>query len=468
MPGPLDRLTLTKRTAAGLFAPIIDGTYDLSGVPALAATGQTRSDIVDKAWRVTHCADAVELRAVYDQDADGDLAQRIEVHTATWCRKYLVCPTCARRAQGVRAKVYGPKVAELYRAHPTTYFLTFTVAGRPSLAAALADLRAGFRAFVRQGQRRKGRADPRGRGEWGKVTAGLAGFEVKRGEGGAWHPHIHCLVHTTEPLDYSVYDQDQRAALERQYGKGNVPRAALDSAIRQRVPLQVAGEQSPRLVPVSPLSLQWYRATGGKSVNVDCRPIHEGNGHGPIEEQLKEVLKYPVAFDNDRNLWGTDDLVEIMADTHNGRYFERYGQYRKIPDPGLVDPETKYSQEIFTSRWSVTDAAYLPPRPAAGPMFSLVGDVLTEGRKVVLAVQAQLIGTYRTARRRIIQDSTFPRWRESAAKAASLDALKGAFRDQVRTLWRKFVDLGEVPDRPPPETWVQCALDLFPTAAAPA
>lgn len=463
---PLSRLALSKRTAAGLFAPIIDGSYDLSGVPVLSAAGQTRSDIVDKAWRVTHCADEVELRAVYDQDEDGSLSQRIEVHTATWCRKYLVCPTCARRAQAVRSKVYGPKVEELYHAHPTTYFLTFTVVGRPSLAAALADLRAGFRAFVRQGQRRKGRKDPRGRGEWSKVAAGLAGFEVKRGSGGLWHPHIHCLVHTSDPLDYSIYDQGRRAALERQYGKGNVPQAELDTCVRERVPLQVAGEESPRLVPVSPLSLQWYRATGGQSVNVDVRPINEGNGYGPISEQLKEVLKYPVAFDNDRALWGTQDIVEIMAETHNGRYFERYGQYRKIPDPDLVDPETKYSQEIFSARWSTADRDYGPIWPAAGPVFDLAGEVITEGRKAVLSVQARVIGTYRAARRRIMQDTTFPRYRESVSKASSLDALKAAFRDQIRNLWRSFVDLRRVP-AVPDATWVQTALDLFPATATP-
>jgi len=463
---PLSRLSLTKRTATALFAPITSGEYDLSAVPILSGNGQTRSDIVDKAWRVVHCADQVELRAVYDGEAGGEQQQRIVVHTASWCRKYLVCPTCARRAQAVRVKVYGEKLSELYHTTARTYLLTFTVRDRVSLAAGLADLRSGFRAFVRQGQRRRRSGDRRDRGEWGKVVAGLAGFEVKRGAGGAWHPHIHCLVHTSAPLDYSVYDQEKRAVLERLYGKGQVPEASLLAAARQTVPLDVAGEV--RQVPVSPLSLQWYNATGGQSVNVDCRPISSDNGYGPVEDQLREVLKYPVAFDNDRGLWGTADLVEIMAETHNGRFFERYGHYRKLPDPGLVDPESKHSQEIFSARWSVAQSAYGLIRPESGPLFTLSGQVITDGRKAMLAVQAQLIGVYRAARRRVFEDTTFPRWRESAAKAEALDAVKAGFREQVRLLWRKFVELGEIPDRLPEETWVQTALDLFPAGASPA
>lgn len=473
----LERISRTKRAMAAVYGRLLAdlqrpdfraelGVSPKGGPSSWLQNGQTLSDVVDKAARVRNCAGVLELRTYFEQDAHGCECQKVAVHNADFCGKVLLCQTCAGRAQATRLARFGPAIEAAADRYPFAYFITFTVPPGRWLRESLLRLKRGFRAFHRRGQRRAGRGSPRSAGQWGKVRAALAGLEVKEGAGsGDFHCHYHVLAFTEKPIDFSVYDGRKRRFLERAYGgRGKVPQKCLDRIPRDVISFTRADGQAVT-VPVSPLSRDWFAATGETAINVDCRPVVAKPGGKSLVEQCKEILKYPLAFEKG-SLVSSDNrirLVEMIAATFNTRCFERYGDFRKVKLPDLTEPKTAKSQEIFVSFWDTFERSYTPPSPVDGPVFKVqFGPDVSPEKRELLATQARMIGAYRGLRRRILEDATVPRWRESEIKSTNLDHLKEGFREQVRRLWLGFRETP--PPRPGWETWVQGVLDLWPDA----
>jgi hypothetical protein len=290
----------------------------------------------------------------------------------------------------------------------------------------------------------------------------VVGIEVKRGKGsGKWHPHAHALVFCDKRLDFSVYNQAEKSALETTWGD-KIPPERLRAIARDFVPFD--GDT----VPVSALTKEWYTATGGDSLNLDARPIRDGGPYGDITNQVKEVVKYPVFLDKEAR--NPTDLPEIIEATYNRRFFFTYGaDFRGIHDDAdMVDHGTDESPEIFRVVWSHVKAEYGQAVPVSGPLFPDSGTPDPAGiRAGVLRDQAKLTGRYRRDRNEIArgpgEDLEGVPLVAPFDMVRDLDARKMIYRGEVRELWRRLDFLPSTRQERPqnPRAPVVVQLDLF-------
>lgn len=363
--------------------------YGPNGSPPLGACSTavdplTRAEIAAKLLKIQSCGNVVELRS--------KAAGPIHLHNYQKCGQTAVCPICAARAQAMRSKRYAGPITALAAAcgrdgrnriekrskwpgfaHDdfsglNAYLLTATIRPAQSLRDGLKSLMGGWKAFRRMGQRR---AKGRSKGEFGKVVAALAKIEIKRGSGsGLWHPHIHALVFTSEPLDYRTFAG---------------PQLFLDD-------VQAADELTGEVpqVLLSKISFEWLEATKGQGYNIRCdnmRKFWEQN-HKPkgmdfvesVKKQSQEVLKYATKWNADPKSGTADfdggDFVEVVRTTYCRRLFATYGQFRNLPGNDFVGNDSgetlsKFDNEppaIFESRY--IGGAYSTPKQIPAALFA--------------------------------------------------------------------------------------------------
>jgi hypothetical protein len=343
----------------------------------------TRAEIAARLLKIQSCGNVVELRAA--------AGQPIHLHNYQKCGQVAVCPVCAARAQAMRSKRYAGPIESLAaacgrdgrnrierrskwpgRAHDdfaglNAYLVTATIRPAESLRDGLKTLMDGWNRFRRMGQRR---GKKRSAGEFGKVVAALAKIEIKRGAGsGLWHPHIHALVFTQQPLDYRTF-QGPQLYLDDEKGTdiitGEVPQILL-----------------------SKISFEWLEATKGEGYNIRCDNMrkfweqhHRPKGIDFIEsvrKQSQEVLKYATKWNADQKSGTADfdggDFVEVVRTTYCRRLFATYGQFRNLPGNDFVGNEvgdtlTKFDLEpptIYESRY--ISGNYSTPRQVPGALF---------------------------------------------------------------------------------------------------
>jgi hypothetical protein len=293
-----------------------------------------------------------------------------------------------------------------------------TIRDGPELGERIDKLKKSIRSFVRAGQRRAGQ---RSRGEWGKVGAAFSSMEVKRGENSEeWHVHAHALVFAREMFDFRIYDSDKRRELEAKYGRGQVPEEEMNAAAVRR--LLFDG----RPVAVSKVSGEWIKATGGEGISIQPKRI-AGTPQEIFDKCKNQVLKYNVKYQPADSA----DIPSLIRDTHNRRFLSTYGDFRHIKIDDMKDEETAGSKEIFLVTWGATGYSF--PIPTSRPIEA---EDLDEVKKRYLAIQARIIGAYRSLRRLLLEENARAGWPSGLARR--LDRAKGDFRASLDGLWKKY------------------------------
>lgn len=322
----------------------------------------TRDDFRRILGKMRVCGSTVELRSSLDRQT-GEVGAP-KVHAANFCGQHSICPVCAGRVQDRRGQRFQDPIKQAAALYPYAYMLTATVPPNPSWRDQVGALIDGWQSFRRMGQRRKGRRSQRSAGEWGKVRAGVAKIELKRGSGsGLPHCHYHALVFTDAPLNYRVWDASQK----------HLPK-------EQRRALYTVRGPNGDMVAASKISAEWHAATGG-AVNfrvdpIKYRPYDRQKGRTweeAVFDQAREVLKYATKFDSSPSRGAerlfASDFVGIRDATYQRRLFTTYGDFRRVPGNDFEGGAPHISEKplIFESHWRGLD--YSPLEERSRPIF---------------------------------------------------------------------------------------------------
>lgn len=250
-------------------------------------------------------------------DSSEKIKDKTNLYFGNSCNQYLLCPLCARKHADVLKAKYFDKIISESKKYKYAYMITFTVENQESFDDGYTLLQESLRSFRRQGQKRE---NGKSTGESAKILSGIGCGEVKEGKKSKlWHIHNHFIVFTNERIDYTIYDKDKKESIILQYQRElnrNPTKRELLPAVNRFV--VVNGEKR----PVSKLSMEWYRATGGNGINIDCRPL-KGNGIS-LNGAVHEVIKYASKINN----LPKEKLLEILVNKDKKRFFTTWGTMR--------------------------------------------------------------------------------------------------------------------------------------------
>jgi hypothetical protein len=406
----------------------------------VSKTGLTLEDITEKIDRVKECATLIELKETFHQVGKNpnNTEQILSVSAANYCKQPNICTICAQRVSQRRKAIYGDPIKEQAemcnetyidkygkeRKKRYAYMITYTIADGPSLSERLNHLKESKKAFRKMGQRRSNKK--RSGGESSKIVAAISTTEIKRGKNsGYWHAHCHDLVFTDSPINYRVYDRDKKKNLEKKYGK-HIPENELLKASLIKVKFKN------KMIPVSKVSFEWLRATGGDSIDISIdrirhipksakgkkkRMFQKMSYAESVNYQAKECLKYPLK-PGDLDVF---DSVEMMCETYNKRLLATYGEFYGIKNDDLYNEDID-ENERFVMSWSGNN--YDNPLP--GTVRELQDD--TEARKRT----GMALGEYRRARRKILDKRNL-----QGDLWYRLNDLKRSFRSRCSKIWNE-------------------------------
>lgn len=313
----------------------------------------TRMDFTRILKKISGCGSVVELRAALDRQT-GEVGEPV-VHAANYCGQHTICPYCAGRVQDRRGARFREPIELMARTYPYAYMLTATIPPVETWREDLDQLISGWQSFRRMGQiRRRKKKDgtvveKRSGGEWGKIRAGLAKVELKRGEGsGLPHCHYHALVFTDEMIDFRLFENER---IKAAYYAGDPEARPLHTLPDGRMTTKI--------------NMEWWKATGGRATNLEVSPIrylkkHKAKGLSYSEsvfEQSREVLKYATKFDSSPETGAealfARDFVGIRDATYSRRLFSTYGDFRSVGGDDFKGGGPHFSERplIYESRW---------------------------------------------------------------------------------------------------------------------
>lgn len=364
----------------------------------------TTADLGRILGKIDTCATILELRAPVCK-CTGEVGPA-KLHAGNFCGQHTICPTCAGRIQDRRGAKWEKPIKWAAEKYVNAYMLTATINPDPTWRGNFNSLLRTFRQFYLKGQKRKGKS---GSGEWGKIRAGLAKVELKRGQGGDPHCHIHMLVFSNERLDYKIWSDSEKKISDPE----------------MRIPL--------RMVPVgndwvvaSKLTYEWWEASGGQAINFDVSPVrylqeHKDKGltrSESIQIQSQEVLKYATKFDSNPKR-GTEklfaaDFIGIRCATYQRRLFFTYGAFHRDSRKAAADlcpclddgddftgggAHISTAPQIYESRWASKRYSDLMPR--SKPVF--VGLDMSLRVQYRITMLNRLQGKIRRVRRAILE-----------------------------------------------------------------
>jgi len=359
----------------------------------------TKIDFCRILKKITGCGSVLELRAAVDYGT-GEISAPA-LHAANFCGQHTICPFCAGRVQDRRKARFREAIQGAARTFKRAYLVTATIPPVPNWRADLDQLLGAWKSFRKMGQKRRRKGSARSNGEWGKIRAGLAKVEIKRGDGsGLPHCHIHALFFTDEYFDFRVWSKDEKA-------KERGARVSLHE------------NNGSKIVK------EWQAATDGQATGLDVKlikwkPAKRFNGEGAKEyadraenwsysdsvfEQSREVLKYATKFETAPAVGAeklfAEDFIDIKCATYGRRLFHTYGTFRKVGGNDFEGSQCPISSHpiIYETRWR-TDR-YSPLMERSKPIFpnSDPGPGLSARLKVLNRIQ----GATRRIRRSIFE-----------------------------------------------------------------
>lgn len=370
----LERPQALKRWSADLVGILKDQETALFDGYSFKTGDITKADFTRILQKITGCGSVVELRSAIDRET-GEIAPPA-VHAANYCGQHTICPYCAGRIQDRRKARFREPILNAARTYKHAYLVTATIPPVPTWREDLAALLDAWKAFRRMGQvRRRRRKDgtireTRSGGEFGKVEAGLAKVEIKRGDdSGLPHCHIHALFFTNQYFDFRVWSPEEKAK----------PRE---------------DRESMRAGNASKISTEWTAATAGKATGINVRkikwrPAKRARGEAwdafkhrrenwsfadSVYAQAREVLKYATKFESSPEK-GTEklfanDFIGIKAATYGRRLFYTYGAFRGVGGDDLIGGTCSLKENpiIYQARWQ--SDRYSPLREQLRPVFA--------------------------------------------------------------------------------------------------
>lgn len=264
------------------------GALRVSSYFKTVQAGNTEAKVCN---RLENCASYLLFRHYLQTD-------EVRLHAAEFCKVHLLCPFCAIRRASKGLKAYAARYEVIQSKIPLEarlkpFLVTLTVKDGPNLSERWAHL---HRSFIALNKRRSGKGS--GSSTWTSAHAGVASYEIKRGENsGLWHPHLHAIVLCAP---------------------------------------------SPSIIP-SKLSKEWKKITGDSYI-VDVRPIR-GDGDEVITGFM-EVFKYALKF----STMESSDVIEAWRTLKGRRLLESFGLFRgvEIPDEFTDEPlEGQFIERLY-------------------------------------------------------------------------------------------------------------------------
>ena len=411
----------------------------------VTSAGLTYSDLMERADKIFSCSTVVELKEEFTGPPD-NMEQIFQVTAANFCKQHVVCPICSNRSQARRQARFDDPIKQqaiaVMEGNKHAYLFTYTIADGENLKERLNHLKESKRYFRLQGQKR---VNGRSCGEAGKIKAAVSTIEIKRGDkSGLWHTHIHELVFTDKPIDYKIYDPEQRRKLYKKFGD-NIPKEELSKIALRRALFK--GER----VPVSKISAEWLKATSGDSISLHVDKMHHiprsktiyYNGQfkkvlvsakkrkklsqmsfeESIAYQAKESLKYITKPSENNPL----DFVEIIDSTYNKRLVSTYGEFRAIPVDDYNDETGE--NNTFMALWNPVEKTY--GNVVAGKIREVIEEI--EGHKA-RSECAILTGQYRRRRKELLSTMT----KAGNVLSNALDDTKKQYRSRVGSVWALY------------------------------
>lgn len=207
---------------------------------------------------------------------------KVRLHSASLCRKHLLCQLCAIRRSSKTLGAYSGRYEAIHAQNLRLklFLITLTVKNRPDLAACFNHLYRSQHELWKQKQR--GRGSP-----LDCVHGAVWSYEIKRGTGDdLWHPHLHML------------------------------------ALAETMP------------DAAELANTWHNITGDSDI-VDVRPVHQ-DADGSYAGAFFEVFKYATKFSDQEPA----DTVNVWSTLKGRRLIGSAGLFRgvEIPESLLDEP----------------------------------------------------------------------------------------------------------------------------------
>jgi len=457
----LDRITEGKNFLQSTVAPYIADKFintNVAGASVLSLKDYpefdpkkdciTTSEFSDKIRKIKSCAHILEWVRYENEETD-------KLRTANFCKAPIVCPICAARESAKRKAIFGQKIKK-YSVDTYPYMITFTIEGQRDLKDGINILQSARRKFRRMGQRRKG--GRRSGGEAGKIISGLSNVEIKTGSGsGLYHVHDHFLAFCDDRLDFNVYDPKRKKAIKKYQQKtGNYDKSDFIIAVKK---WYLTNEGY--FVPVSKVSEQWIKATGGRGMSIQISPLAPKRKHlkkglsvqESVLYQCNEVLKYPCKISDFRDDEGQLDLFrlkDLFEARKNRRLFNRYGDFIKMNMPDI--PEKKIINR-YLLQWQKGKYEFAGERNF--PSFNNYQGLAP--RAQLLSECAKITGAYLRNRRSILDN------RQNHPELENdLDRLKEIYRAEIGYTMKNYT-----PEYiPPPEPFEPEQISMFPVIAS--
>ena len=311
--------------------------------------------LMDRLRKVRCCAQILSVERWYDSGS-------FRISSPFWCNQHLLCALCAVRrssrllSRAIRRLAVVDDCIGLSHMH--LYFLTLTVKSSDDLREVFDHIKGAF-AFMRTARKSRHHATV-----FKCISGAMYSIEIIRGKNGQWHPHIHMLIATYDPLPLEQVDRGARADGTRD--------------VWWRWPA---------------LQDEWLAVTGD-SHYVDCRPV-VATGADSLVPVCCEVFKYAMKF---ASLDPADRLEAYRVVTGPPRCMlsrcmgEFYGLGIDSPDSkeqwrfdqACAQEGAGDSQRLeFNTRYGLYELQSLDvviPRTVAG---SSVGEVMCDAAEVV-------------------------------------------------------------------------------------
>lgn len=308
--------------------------------------GTIRQDIQEISKKLQRCGTGATVAK------NGNSSKILEMHR---CGIHKICPTCADAVSGNRIRKLDSALKNNWDTAKYCYMITYTIRDDESLHSAMTALKNGYRKFYLMGQKRE---TGYSLGEAHKFLGGQNSFEIKLGRNSEmWHPHLHQIVFTNDPIDFSVYDPEIKKQAERKgYKRGEDSQAFKKFMIENNGCKYLWETNSGDKKPCSKLSHEWRRATNGAGANCrvdviytpETRPKNfsslfeklRGKTESEIKstaelrtiKSVKYALKYSVKPGELENMTA-EQIFELFDTTKKIRSVEPFGFLRKKQEP---------------------------------------------------------------------------------------------------------------------------------------
>ena len=178
----LNRYERAKRLSLGLAAH------------AMAKGGR----LGERGRKQSECANLLVFRSVLSGEQRG----RSVLYQGFFCQQKTTCPFCAIRRGAKFLAAYHPKVLQALNDNKNlrVYLGVLTISTGEDVCERLDALETILKRLsqvIRNARRRK---EP---SEFGRIAGGILSTEIKRGEGGGWHCHVHTVFLVPGRLDFA-------------------------------------------------------------------------------------------------------------------------------------------------------------------------------------------------------------------------------------------------------------------------